>query len=1682
MKNFYILFTFCFAFQIETAWTQSNQKSEKSSYQSPDHNQKSAKESYINNQNYLSTYSLNDYKNQYGDSLKGFDEAKIKVELLNHGVYGEEYHIYIKTLKRDYINKKYHLNPAPVIPSVNTVTSSPTSGAKPIGGNNSVNFAPCVNEDFESSTAGQYTTGNAITGWTISSQVANSCATNTTWTSGSPKFWIRQTPITGVPSIVNLGPSPFGGSLIAQMNNTVFPLALRTKMATTFPVTLLNTLFQFAYAGVYQDGSHGCCEQPALQVRMYDCLGNPMACSSLSLNAVGPNCTTGATGYTVSGGTSWTNWDVKYIDLTPYVGTCVTIEIVNSDCIYGGHYGMTFVDAQCGGQLIGGCFPVTTGTLLPNTSSYCAGSNLAQIAAPLGYTSYQWYGPGMVPVTGPTGTTQIVSIPNPTPGAIFTVDLTTSSGCVYTTTNAITASTVNIIGLGSSPSCPGGASGSATVVGNGSGSGYNYLWTNSSNSVVGSASVATGLAPGIYSITISGLGSAGCGTAVSTVTIATGPPMVYNIIKPYCGSSPAYLGTNGGSNFQWFNGTTAITSSLGGTLQNYTVTSPTNGAIITLTYTSPFGCNDSVRFTLSATPPGFVTANTIPWICPATSNGTAQINLSMASGSPPGLNTMSIVSTGTTSPFSFINSASASTIYTLSGMGPGTYSVNAFDGSCFYTTNFSINAFNFNYTLTPNSPTLCPGNCIATGVNFGYPVSLNQFSYNWSPTTFLPGNNGSAQSTIICPSVALGTQATLVYTVVVTPSVVNCPITKTLQVTIINPATPSILTIPELCNTSSPYQILTGTPGGTFSTGFAGINSPVNQSSGLITPSHSNVAIGVNTFTYAISVNTCVAKSTGTYEVSKFWTSALSASVPAMCVTNSPFNLMNIVQNTVNGSWSGTGVVANLFNPALLNTNVYTLTYSCFSSPNPLACPSNTVISVSVTKTITPVISPVAEFCTNASPFSLTVSPSGGTWQTINGLNSSGLVNPGVITVSSMLANYSVAIGPCINTASSVLSISRFNTAALTATVPNLCFNSQPFNLMSIVQSTVGGSWTGLSGVNSNSFISSGLSSNIYIATYSTHSSPNSNLCPDSKTIAISLLNPATPTITTVNTICNNASNMQLSALPLDGHWTSSAYLSNTGIFSPSLCAVGNNPIQFVTGTNTCNVQQTSFVSVEAFVPATIVHAIGDMCNNSSPYNLLPITLNNSGSWSGNGVTGHFFDPALSGAGTFSLVYSTASSPSGLCPDQSIKTVNVFSLQTPVITKIGPFCNNGFPMQLQVSPVGGFFEGSTNGIVNNSGIFNPANALIGSNVISYSITSGPCVSYAQTTIHVEKFISADFEKLTGPFCRSAQAVNMNSFVQNPNGNWSGPGISGSLFNPALANIGNSNIINYTTYSFPGGTMCPDTSSIRIEVRDYPQVSAVTNIESGCSPLQVIFNSPNINSGKGTWNITNEKEAFSGFELTQIFTSPGTYTAVFNYEDEIGCKAIPAFARPITVYETPTADFNIPEEIKISDPKVQIINNTRHVSDNKYEWRINSLLEANTEINPIFEFKKAGKYTIQLTSTSIHECKSELSRILLVKNNFNIYIPNSFSPNYDGLNDEFMPVFAPYGLNESSFEMEIFDRWGHFIFKSSNKNIGWNGTKNGSSEILPAGIYMYKIKYKDLEGNAYLDEGHLNLIK
>ncbi len=118
-------------------------------------------------------------------------------------------------------------------------------------------------------------------------------------------------------------------------------------------------------------------------------------------------------------------------------------------------------------------------------------------------------------------------------------------------------------------------------------------------------------------------------------------------------------------------------------------------------------------------------------------------------------------------------------------------------------------------------------------------------------------------------------------------------------------------------------------------------------------------------------------------------------------------------------------------------------------------------------------------------------------------------------------------------------------------------------------------------------------------------------------------------------------------------------------------------------------------------------------------------------------------------------------------------------------------------------------------------------------------------------------------------------------------------------------------------------------------------------------------------------------------------------------------------------------------------------------------------------------KEYGMYFISIRNTN---CETRDS--LLIKSNCNsgIFVPKSFSPNDDGLNDKF-EIFT----NQTEVtEILIFNRWGEIVFQSDSQNKLWDGNYLDKKAI--SGIYPWIIKYKNLQGTIKSITGSINLIR
>ena len=99
-----------------------------------------------------------------------------------------------------------------------------------------------------------------------------------------------------------------------------------------------------------------------------------------------------------------------------------------------------------------------------------------------------------------------------------------------------------------------------------------------------------------------------------------------------------------------------------------------------------------------------------------------------------------------------------------------------------------------------------------------------------------------------------------------------------------------------------------------------------------------------------------------------------------------------------------------------------------------------------------------------------------------------------------------------------------------------------------------------------------------------------------------------------------------------------------------------------------------------------------------------------------------------------------------------------------------------------------------------------------------------------------------------------------------------------------------------------------------------------------------------------------------------------------------------------------------------------------------------------------------------------------SNTVCLSANSNLYVPNAFTPNGDGVNDLFFPIidFVP-----AEFYLLIYNLWGNIVLETKDPAQGWNGTFNGAK--VPQGVYIYSLSIKTLEGKASYKRGEIGLI-
>lgn len=149
--------------------------------------------------------------------------------------------------------------------------------------------------------------------------------------------------------------------------------------------------------------------------------------------------------------------------------------------------------------------------------------------------------------------------------------------------------------------------------------------------------------------------------------------------------------------------------------------------------------------------------------------------------------------------------------------------------------------------------------------------------------------------------------------------------------------------------------------------------------------------------------------------------------------------------------------------------------------------------------------------------------------------------------------------------------------------------------------------------------------------------------------------------------------------------------------------------------------------------------------------------------------------------------------------------------------------------------------------------------------------------------------------------------------------------------------------------------------------------------------------------------------------------------------------------------------------------------TLHANGNgTITWNSHSTLSCTNCTDPVATPQTTTVYTA--TNRSPDGCQVSDQFTVVVLNDALVNIPTGFTPNGDGLND----YFGPLGKVPDGYRLQIFNRNGEVIFRSSAINQRWDGRYKGIAQ--PSSVFIYLVDYKDIQNKPHQQKGTFVLIR
>lgn len=209
------------------------------------------------------------------------------------------------------------------------------------------------------------------------------------------------------------------------------------------------------------------------------------------------------------------------------------------------------------------------------------------------------------------------------------------------------------------------------------------------------------------------------------------------------------------------------------------------------------------------------------------------------------------------------------------------------------------------------------------------------------------------------------------------------------------------------------------------------------------------------------------------------------------------------------------------------------------------------------------------------------------------------------------------------------------------------------------------------------------------------------------------------------------------------------------------------------------------------------------------------------------------------------------------------------------------------------------------------------------------------------------------------------------------------------------------------------------------------------------------------------------------------TEFGSYSITLEVVSNQGCSDVVTFTDLVDVYPNPQAGFVISPDPPVSAAPYFFLTDRSEGADT-WEYIIS---DGNSYTSQEFshELTTSGLFSVTQIVTNIFGCTDTLTMEYNFDPELLVYVPNAFTPDYDGLNDVFKPVIS--GATVRDYRFIIVDRWGETVFVTEDQREGWLGNFRGGDHFVMGGVYVWQLEVTTVEDRIKkVYTGHVTILR